>query len=654
MEKFEDPSLIKDKKVEKTFEHPDSLVREAFIQFCYKTGPNELKTIDYLVKAIKGKIDIYGRFGLYEVTDKKAFKYLLNKFAADKDFLEKFMDRESIFNTAKEKADRVLIDRIEKLTDDKELLKLLKNIIRTAFSSDAHISYTAEKSYFINSITSFIGKKDPEYIFEVINEIGKEKDAAKRQRMLFNYINVFIYLININNLISFTDKISNLDERGKRIAQMVIERAKYLRLKEGRQIVNFAVSKKILPEPVEDKNFEKEKTSHNKSIMAEFGRLLEPEPGKYFPEVFEFYLNNKTLIDQIKSDKERKRLIKLAEEGLEKIDPRKIQLTINNLGSENKNYRITNVTHYFGNILRVGQLLFPKKLIKYRQKIIDFIPFSYYNDEKTIFEIIPNITDKELDQFVNLIYLKKENNHVRYFLPNTYIELINRYLDKGIKLKSYVRVIKSFINDQFISEYDQRQALTLLGMNDEQKIDKKELLDLFRKNKDQKIIETANANLIKLYKDKDAINWRFEELKKRLSPFVPPVMGEAHQVSPLEDEMDSLSFARPLIELNNIKYLPKFFNLLEFSFEKLKEPESKNLRPYVYYIWKIVTAFVNNLKSQGSFEPVNKLKQWMSQQDKKKGLNWLSKKVEELEKSYIDAMVMDKKTDEIISLIESI
>ena len=75
LEKFEDPSLIKDKKVEKTFEHPDSLVREAFIQFCYKTGPNELKTIDYLVKAIKGKIDIYGRFGLYEVTDKKAFKY---------------------------------------------------------------------------------------------------------------------------------------------------------------------------------------------------------------------------------------------------------------------------------------------------------------------------------------------------------------------------------------------------------------------------------------------------------------------------------------------------------------------------------------------------------------------------------------------------
>ncbi|MGI5826098.1 MAG: hypothetical protein ACOX50_01645 [Patescibacteria group bacterium] len=85
------------------------------------------------MEGIKSGIKIYGRYGLYEITTKKAIKQLLKYLAEDQVFLEEFVDEESIFDASKEKGDQKLIEHIGKFISDGTTISLLKKIIFNAF-----------------------------------------------------------------------------------------------------------------------------------------------------------------------------------------------------------------------------------------------------------------------------------------------------------------------------------------------------------------------------------------------------------------------------------------------------------------------------------------------------------------------------------------
>ncbi|QQR52535.1 hypothetical protein IPG36_00155 [bacterium] len=48
--------------------HPDKLVHEAFLIFCYEVAPNSKKTIQYLADGLLMGCEIYARYGFYEIT----------------------------------------------------------------------------------------------------------------------------------------------------------------------------------------------------------------------------------------------------------------------------------------------------------------------------------------------------------------------------------------------------------------------------------------------------------------------------------------------------------------------------------------------------------------------------------------------------------
>ncbi|MCX6792025.1 MAG: hypothetical protein NT149_03225, partial [Candidatus Gottesmanbacteria bacterium] len=198
----------------------------------------------------------------------------------------------------------------------------------------------------------------------------------------------------------------------------------------------------------------------------------------------------------------------------------------------------------------------------------------------------------------------------------------------------------SFLGDKNIPDYEQRAALENLAffVNDSDKKTKAFLKNIFEKSEDKELSKTANSLLISVYKDEDSINWRFVQLKTPIEFDRRKIEGIEHSVGSEEIELDSLAFAKPLIELQDDKYLPKFFDLLSYSFKVIGEKRDKKYWDYVNYLWRIVIAFVENLKEKGSFKPLLTLEKWVSKNATDENSNWLNARINELRKVYINSI----------------
>lgn len=627
---YKDSTLIT--KVKKAFEHQDKLVREAFIQFCYETNPNDVIAIEYFVKGIKGGIDIYGRYGIYEISSKAGVKKILSYFAEDVAFLKRFLDRESIFNKEDKKGDQVIVDRIKNNLDT-DMLRLIKNVVKTAYqSNDIHHQ---ERSYFLEQLVTIIFSQDKNYIFETLKDI--QDSAGNKRRFLFNYEDLFAQILRPEHLERFFDEVKRIDDGNSRMAEMVIYKAKHRRKKAGESLYKKAVELKLI-EPLTTQP--QSPPSIGENLYREFLKLLEPQEGKYVPAVFGYYIRSKKELEPLLTKENKQRLAKLAlEEGLKKIDSKKIQVTIDwDSGESGRSFKISNVSSYYGDLLRTSQSLLPnKKVGEYRQNVINFIPFAFSEDQQTILELTEPIQDEEL-KWVNQVYLNKDGD-IRYLIPSSYIYAVKFHIDKNLKLDSALPVLKSFVEDEKMAINDREYALRQIEgfISKEDKQTKKFLEKLFTNYKGntekEKLAIISNKILINVYRDKDAITWRFKQLKNRLVAFEEPEMGLAHWVGPIEEELDSKWFARPLINLDSDKYIENFLDVLDFSFKQIPLADDNNYWPYIKYLWAVVIAYFEGLREQGSFEPLKKLESWIEKYSIK-GTNWFIARTRELSQTY--------------------
>lgn len=629
---YKEPGLIA--QVAKAFEHPDKLVKEAFIQFCYETDANHQLTVKYLVEGIKKGIDIYGRHGIYEVDSGVGIKELLTYFANDEAFLKRFLDRESIFNKEDRKGDSVLIKHI-KQNLDLDAVKLIKNIIKTAYQSDR--IYQHEHSYFLEQLAGIVYQHDKDYIFEAVKDI-ELASGKNRWHLLCNYEELFAQIIKPNQLSKFFNEIPKLDDGKTRVAELTVYKAKYRQGDKGEKLYQEAVKLKLI-EPLQPQS--QQVPDRDEGIYKEFLRLLEPSEGKYFPDVFGFFNDNQKVLEPHLTKQNKQRLAKLVvEEGLQKINPTQIKVAIN-WGSDQsgRQFSISTVSSYYGELLKTAKILLPSGILRqYRQNIINFIPFAFSEDQQIILEITEPITDSELG-WVNQEYLNEEKD-TRYLITSSYIYLVKYHLDKGIRLESALPVLKSFVQDNKLPNYDREYALRqiegLISKKDNQtKRILERIFDQYHNDaENEKLAIIANKTLINIYKDQRAINWRFNQLKERLVSFREPPMEMAHSVGPIEEELDSKWFARPLIDLSSDKYIPDFLDILDFSFKQLPLAAQNDYKPYIEYLWAVVIGYFENLKQQGSFEPLKKLEAWLETNTQGEGLNWLKAQARNLYQSY--------------------
>lgn len=633
-------AYFKDKKIiplvaQKCFdETQDSLIRDEFVQFCYNSAPNSKVAIDYFIKGVKKGSTIYARHGLYKINTKEALEYLLSKISQDEEFLKAFLKHESIFD--KEGADQELIKNIEEKTTPK-IIEETKKIIFTILRIDDY--YKEGQSNFLHKLVQFINKQDSEYLFEVLEDIQKEEDEQKIDRLFWDSKELLALLLTKDNVEQYFKFLENLSDRVKRDAQYAVYASKRLNGEIGEQVYQEAV-KLGLVEAVDEgsqKDFDEQQKKRKQEIYNSFINQLEPSPGEYMPGVFEYFLQKRKDIEEQWKEEDKKRLIKLSiEEGVKKIDPRQFKVHVD---KSTRQFNWSSVASYFGSVLSVVNALAPEEIQKYRQQIIDFIPYAFSDDMSRIMDLIPDIKDAELE-FVNKV-MSDEKDDRRYLIPSSYIYIVGHYAKKGCKIPSVKPVLLSFIGDKHIPDYEQKSAIEVLPLLiDSSDNQTRELLTNIFEDEEvngqkTKLAEAANTVLIQTYKDGTAINWRIEQIKK---PLLLDRSEGAHTPSDEELEIDWMSFAKPLLELRDEKYLQKFLELLTYSFKVIEEKRDKKYWEYVNYLWRIAIGYVENLKENGSFKPLLTLEDWVSKNAPEKDSNWLKARINELRKVYISSI----------------
>lgn len=633
-------------KVQANADDNDSLVREAFISMCKEIDANALESIHFFVEGIADdRTHIYARNALYDVNSKQGVDELLKRIAANSAFIHEFLDKESIFNGKDRYADSVLIENIRKNVDSKNIA-LLKILILKAFTGGKN--YQAGKSYFLQQLARIVQSVLSSYLEELIMTI-KELPSEEQNNVFVNDIEgIIAVLLRPDDLANLQKTLS---KEFHNHAEYTLAEAVRLSLRvgnpQGEEIIRKGIELGIIIDPAKFEKFDNSQERREGEIYKQFQDYLSPPTsGQYFPQVFKYFVDNQSIIEAHWTKEERVRLLRLAtESNLNKIAPEKIQVHYKDKETKSGQYTISSFASYFGDVLQVIYLLDPSVLqtAQNRQKIINFIPFAYSNNWKIIQESLGQVFDDEITT-LNRLMMDKEND-ARYLLPGTYVY----FADIFSNLKTTKEVLFSIIQDPLIPESDRQYAIKslkkhLIATNAE---DEKFLISLWNPSIRNQLSDNTNSILISVYHNTQAIKWRFDVLKSFAKPFVRK--EGFHSLGNLEEEFDSMSFAKPLIELGDEKYLPLFIDLLNYSLNFI---EKTDYWEYVQYVWKVAIAFVIRDDLLLSQSALDILKKWGKGNIKAPKINWFNKSLEMTVSEQLFALTRIRNMKDALKVIE--
>jgi len=600
------------RKVESVWKSKDKLIRDRFLELCREINPNHDLSIKYFVEGVKQE-SIYARYGLYKINESQAVKKLLDDFIHDSSFLEQFIDRESIF---KDK-DETLIENIEAVWDS-DIKSKLQIIVQKAFES-AHW-YQARDSKFIRNIALLLNKRNKSYLFDLISQIAKSNNLKKN---LYGFQNLFSTLLEKEQVEEFVNQLLHFD-KGKLDALWTLQQIKSSKRADAEEIYEEGRNYLSNEYKETESKWEKldKKPSEEERLYDEFRLKLEPEEGKYYPDVFEFYLNNKDTLKPLITKDEKDRLKSLVEGSVfNHFDPGEHDLKITEIKGGGTSYTTPSWIHIFGDCIQVASEL-NLDIIRYRTKIINYIPFAYSEHLDAIFSLVKDVQPDEIKSLL-AVFKRKESDLWR-FMPDSFIQTSERYV-----IKDAVPVLKEFVAQNDFSIYDRISAL---NTSEFLKPDAGFLKKVFEQYKEEqeKLAERANELLIAKHKDAEAVTWRFDELVKSAFSFKEQV--GVHKVGPQEHELRDKEFAAPLMKLKYPQYEQQFLGLLDKSFNILKK---KGYWPYAQYLWQIACAYFDNLKEERSYRPLRDLEKFVEEHSSDEGINWFKYRLKELKRSYV-------------------
>lgn len=617
LSKFKDMKLLK--KASHLMNSTDELIIQSFIESCIEADDNNFFSINIFIEGTKKK-NIDARYGLYQINKKNSIKRLLDYFIKDERFLFQFIDQEDIF----EDTDKEIIRNIRNVWDD-QIKKRLQQIVLVAFSNQ--LCFQAERSRLIKGIVLLLREKDENYIFSLLKSVKRNQTLKKN---LFSIEHFFALLLKKQHVDKFIEELREV-EHGERIALLTLQEINISKREDAKDIYEegrkyfkeeYARLEKVIAE-------RSKQPSEEERIFKEFRFKLEPRKGKYYSDVFRFYLDNKEQINKQITNGDKRRLKNLIENSIfEKFDPIEQKLIIDRReAGGGKSYTTHSWIPIFGNCIIVAQEL-GINLSKYRQMIINYIPFAYSDHLKAIFSLVKNPKSQELNSLLE-IYSEERQDDLSRFMPSSFIDACKNY-----KIKEGIPILKSFIEQDDFFIYNRRNALEAIVNI---KPEKEYLKRIFRQCKDQdkeifQLAEESNKYLIDKFSDRAAIKWRLKQLKKRVTPFIE--LKGVHLVSDFESELRDKKFAKSLINLKDPIHKDNFFDLLDTSFKILKKGE--NYWSYATYLWEIVIAYFDNLKETRSYVHLKDLEYHIKQYSTLEGINWFKGKLRELRRKYLN------------------
>lgn len=613
LRQYGDSSLIA--KVENAWKHRQESVRREFLKFCYVVDPNHELSIEYFVEGTKEGF-IAARYGICKISTKKGIKKFLEYLKNDSVFFHHFIDHESVF---KDK-DNKIIENIKSILDE-EIAELVFGVLMGAFESK--YLYDAEKSTFIRNLACLLKDYDGDFLIKLISKIKKSKKLH-----VFVCKNVFAAILDKDQVKTFIDRLQEI-RHGKAVALGTLQQIKFSD-REGREEIYEEGRKWLGEEYEESERFWQEQErapSEETRLYKEFqdklkrlGDEIREKSNRYHFGALADYLNIK---DRIKiTDKDRNDLEDVVIFVFETFNPRDgyqiFRINTRDAGATNITWHTW--TPVFAYCMRLA-LLLEMDVSKYRQKIIDFIPFAGYEDVEAILGLIKNVIPEEA-RSVARIY--KSSPDLRRFHPESFVEFVKQH-----KLEQYVPIIKEFVEEKTISISCRREALKVAESLNPNKSSLEKMFNQYKED-EVEFAEIANELLIENYKDKKAIRWRFTQLRERIVEYEE--FTEVRSVSSPESELDDKKFAASLMKLEDVSYMDQFLDLLDFSFKKVSE--NRLYWSYVQYLWKIVGQYFENLKYARSYDPLKQLESFLQNQSDSDYSNWFKDELKRLKRSY--------------------
>lgn len=594
-------------------------VEHALMRACTEIDPNNVFSLECFVEGVKNH-DMYAFLGINEIKRHDAIEYLVDLFIRDNQFLHKFIDRESIYFKGE------LTQNISKVINE-PIKEKLKQLIQSAFSLEK-TWYEAGSSGFIKQVALLLKETNKGYIFELLTEIKKSQRLTEN---LWAIKDIFAVLLDVEQVDSFITEFKTLpgeEIMGLRVLQTIYfsDRVEAAAIYEaGRKF--YKEEYRVFEEHTQ-KNPEKQ--NEDEKLYSKFKFKLQPEPGQFISDVFRFYLDNKVRFVHLMLPEDTERLMNLVTGSVFDVyDPGKQELHIDKRDGGSTSYTTDRYISVFGDCIVLASEL-GMDVSKYRDKIINYIPFAYSNHQQAIFKLINNITPAEVAGLIS-IYTENRKDDLAVFMPDSLIEASQRY---GIV--ETVPVLKRFIEEKQFDMHIKLRTMEAISQLLPDKDYFKALFDSFSIDPGKetyKIAEKANEVLIDRYLSDTAIKWRFEQLISRAFAFKEP--KGAHWVGGEENELHEKEFAGPLLRLKDPKYIDSYLTLLKESFDILAKGD--DYWSYAKYLWDIVKKYFYNLKEYRSYSYLKRLEDFIKIHLKSaQGINWFKYSLKDLTREYMN------------------
>lgn len=607
----------------------DELVMRGYISMCGEIAPNKKKSIDAFINLIKAN-DISGHYGLFKVNERRSLKHLLRTYNNDDLFRKEFLDDASIFRNK----DSIIVKHIRSVADD-ELRKLsLEAVVKSIHYS---ISSTHRKSYFITDLISYLKDTTKNFIEILINEIKSSEnsdiDLYFSQEFFKEILLEEDVETYIKSMLGAGVKDNVLMQTLTQIKLSDRENASAI-YEAGRSTIPEIYSEFEQAQKSQPKDYNK---INDERLIAQFRKLLEPAPGMYSDNIFYYYNSHREKLEELMSQKDRKRLDKILQEFVLSQDPLEHGFKINyeNDNGQSRNYTASSIVKFFGDALITSRFR-DINLKDYRKNLINFIPFANKEVLEILFEEFPNLKSEEVDSIIK-IYSNKEIDLWRW-QPDAFIETVKNY-----NLVNAIPILKDFVEQEGFRINDRIDSLLLSESLKQDSEFLKKIFNRYVKSKNKDVIKLSyisNGLLITKYLNIESINWRINQIKERVQP-----INTSHRKGVIVRNIDdfeyeinhSKEFARPLMELRQSGFESEYLNLLDFALELWSKGEEYS--SYAKYLWDIVFTYFDNLKNEGSYDPLKMLEGKISSiGDKQEGANWLAYKMVKLRRSYLEAI----------------
>jgi hypothetical protein len=607
LESFKDTSIIQ--RVQKSFYHPSEIVRDRFIEFCIEVNPNDVVSLRYIIEGIK-RGSMYAHMGLSKINHKRGIKILLNYLNKDLQLLKSIVHDEAIY----EKDYGTFIQEVDK-NYDKDYRNPLIDIILNS------VSIHEQNSSFLRQIALVLKKHNPNIVSLICDKTLQKKDGDHYLYSLGSIFSIILSKSTIKICVSKFKKYRNWDWMLFRI----LEDIRITRGKEGNEIYKYG--RKYLEKiynACEKQKKSLKKVPESRQLYKRLLSKLNPEKAKYTTDLFRFFVSNYEKIEKEIKERDLKKLSNIARKVLEQFDPRQASFKILKWDKQKKNivrYSSSSAFPLFGDCIEAADKLDIPINAAIRKNIINFIPFANFNTLGKLLTLTPNIKESEL---AFLIRIYNSDNQKRYFRPSNLIKLAREK-----KLSFIIPILKKFVSDEKLTNYDRRESLKYLGNLG---VDLKYFQEISKKykGKNRELRDMANGLLVDKFEDESAIRWRLSEIKRRRFMFSAPKGG--HFVGEQEHELHEKRFAKPLTNLSNGNFIAQYIGLLNFSFKLLNK--NKEYWPYVQYIWEIVTGYIDNLKFKGDYKPIKELEEYVRKNVSEEGINWFKNRLKEIKRNY--------------------